>query len=536
LDWSDAPKVLDPYAKAAVGAKGPGIILAPHDFANSPDGFGTPKAKDLVILEMHLRDVLKNAYLPNSSVENSDLSAPSEENSDFGALEKYLAGKNCYPRILGVNCVELQPIQEFDHSNRDEYHWGYMPANWFSPASAYARDPGSASQISELRELVKAFHRAGIAVILDVVYNHFGDSGHLQNIDSAYYFRHDSSGNLTNFSGCGNDIRTESPMVRKLVVDSLVHMLMAYNVDGFRFDLAELLSGNFLDFLQKKLKKVKESVILVAEPWSFRGNIGTSMQKLPYSVWNDEYRDFARNYVLGNGNSEGLRYFLCGSLDFRSGFPEQSVNYVASHDDRCWVDGIAENGHNDGTAPTANDCRRTRLVAAILMMSVGIPMVAEGQDFLASKGGVSNTYNRGDLNALDYELLKTNRTTHEYFRKLIEFRLSEGGDVLRLESTPAKAYFRFFPSKKNSACALAYNADGTLGRNPLVFAINPHFHESEIDLRGTDLAGCRMLADGDEFFTISKTFCDKFSNGTLTLPPLSCRIYELAPNLFQFTV
>jgi pullulanase/glycogen debranching enzyme len=430
-------------------------------------------------------------------------------------------------RALGVNCVELQPIHEFDYSDRGEYQWGYMPANWFSPASAYCKCPEDATQVSEFRELVREFHRAGIAVILDVVYNHFGDSGHLKNIDGAYYFRHGADGNFTNFSGCGNDFRTESPMAQKLVADSLEHMVMAYNVDGFRFDLAELLSANFLNFLQKMLKVVKKSVVLVAEPWSFRGNIGVPMRALPYSVWNDEYREFVRNYVLGNGNSEGLRYFLCGGLDFRSKFPCQSVNYVASHDDRGWVDSITENSHNNGGAPTVNDCRRTRLAAAILMMSIGIPMIAEGQDFLFSKHGMSNTYNRGDLNALDYGLLKANAETHEYFRKLIKFRLSKNGEVLRLGSVPPKSYFRFFPTQSNSACAMVYNADGTFGRNKLMFAINPHFDCAAIDFMEVDIGRCRILADENRVFTFSRGSSDKHLDNVLTLPPLSCRIYSM---------
>ncbi|MDR1433318.1 MAG: hypothetical protein LBI61_03210 [Puniceicoccales bacterium] len=514
-NWATAATVLDPYAKAATSSAGPGIILPQKNFTKLRDKFATPNSKDLVILEMHLRDVLQRA--PRSMSPGKRL--------NFCDLEKYLKKRDCYLRTLGVNCVELQPIQEFDYVKKGEYHWGYMPANWFSPASAYAKRPENATQVSEFKKLVRAFHRAGIAVILDVVYNHFGDSGHLKNIDDEYYFRHSEGGNFTNFSGCGNDFRTESYMARKLVIDSLEHLIKTYNVDGFRFDLAELLGIDFLNVLQKRLKNVKKSVVLVTEPWSFRGNIGVSMKRSQYSVWNDEYRDFVRNYVLGNGNSDAIRYFLCGGLDFRSGFPGQSVNYVASHDDRGWVDSITENSHNDGGAPTENDRRRTRLSAAILMMSIGVPMLTAGQDFLASKRGVSNTYNRGDLNALDYDLLRKHRTTHEYFRRLIAFRLSKSGEVLRLENVPDRTYFRFFSSQANSACALMYNANGALGRNKFIFAVNPHLDEATVNFRNFDLRRCRVLANGDKFFTFSRKFYDRFANGTLVLPPLSCRIY-----------
>jgi pullulanase/glycogen debranching enzyme len=516
-NWSEAVQILDPYAQAAVCSKGPGIILDPNKLGRGKDKFITPDAKDLIILEMHLRDVVKN--MPRL--------IPYGEKLYFSDLRKYLKKKDCYLRDLGINCVELQPIQEFDYSKKEEYQWGYMPANWFSPSSAYSKNPQRAAQAKEFQNLVKGFHKAGIAVILDVVYNHFGIAGHLQNIDSRYYFRHEKNGNFTNFSGCGNDFRTESYMARKMIVDSLEHLIKTYNVDGFRFDLAELLGIDFLSFLQKKLKSVKKTIVLVAEPWSFRGNIGVSMRKLSYSVWNDEYRNFARDYVLGNGNSDGLRYFLCGGLDFRSAFPCQSVNYVASHDDRGWVDSITENPHNDGSAPTENDCRRTRLSAAILMMSVGIPMITAGQDFLASKQGVSNTYNRGDLNALDYKLLEKNSRTHEYFKELIKFRLSKAGEILRPGETPNKSYFQFFSSSTNSACALVYNADCSFSGNKLIFAVNPHSEESAINFRNFNPHPCNILANEDKFFTFPRKFYDKFDGGKLLLPPLSCRIYTM---------
>jgi pullulanase/glycogen debranching enzyme len=513
-NWAEAPMVLDPYAKATVSSSGPGIILDVKNFAPLPDLFVAPAEKDLIIVEAHLRDLLAKAPMVLSA----------RERMRFSGLEKYVKKRSCYLKKLGINCVELQPIHEFDCRSVGDYHWGYMPANWFSPASAYGKNSSKGSQVNDFKRLVASFHKAGIAVILDVVYNHFGDSGHLHNIDREYYFRHNKSGNLTNFSGCGNDFRTESSMARRLIMDSLEHFIRVYNVDGFRFDLAELLGMDFLDILQKKLKSVKKSIILIAEPWSFRGNIGVAIGRLPYLVWNDEYREFVKNYLLGNGNSDGMRYFLCGSLDFRSKFPSQSVNYIASHDDRGWVDCITENPHNNGGAPTKNDCRRTRLSAAILMLSIGTPMMAAGQDFLFSKFGATNTYNRGDLNALNYKLLRVNHSTHRYFRKLIKFRLSKIGELLRLSEVPSKSYFQFFPSAENSACAILYNADNTFGGKRIIFAINPHLENSTIDFREFDIGRCRMLANEDNFFLFPKKLRGCASGNKLTLPPLSCRL------------
>jgi pullulanase/glycogen debranching enzyme len=159
------------------------------------------------------------------------------------------------------------------------------------------------------------------------------------------------------------------------------------------------------------------------------------------------------------------------------------------------------------------------------MMSVGIPMIAAGQDFMFSKYGATNTYNRGDLNALNYRLLKKHFVTHRYFQELIKLRLSPQGRVLCLPETPRKTYFRFFSSPTSSACALVYNADGQLDEKSLIFAINPHPFEFTIEFGDFNIESCKVMADEEKFFTPHKKFYDKFVDGTLTLPPLSCRIY-----------
>lgn len=515
-DWSSAITISDPYAKATTQNNTIGIILKERCFRPLLDHFIPPQPKDAVILEAHLRDILAK----------TDYAISPSNRLHFSGLRKYLKKANCYLRVLGTNVVELQPIQEFDYNQPSDYHWGYMPSNWFAPSSTYTAHPERGQQVKEFKKLIKAFHQAGIAVILDVVYNHLGESHVLQKIDIKYYCRHNDQQYLLNYSGCGNDTKSEHPMTQRIIIDSLKHLVKTYNVDGFRFDLAELLDRNLLNNLQKELKSIKQSLLFIAEPWSFRSNAGIAMNTTQYSLWNDEYREFVKEYVRGNGNSEGLRYFLCGSLDFRSTFPSQSVNYVASHDDRGWVDNITENPHNNGNAPTENDCRRTHLSAAIMMMSVGIPMLTAGQDFLFSKQGISNTYNRGDINALDYNRLKQYHNTHKYFRRLIKLRLSKRGDVIRLSSIPAKSYFRIFTSN-NSACAMVYNADKSLDRPMMIFAINPHNATALIDFDNIDVRRCRMLADERRVFTMSKRLRDEVIDNKLVLPPMSCRIFSL---------
>ena len=134
-------------------------------------------------------------------------------------------------------------VHEFDARTKEQYHWGYMPVNFFSPASVYSSSSKNDASLSEFTQLVDAFHDAGMAVVLDVVYNHIGIPQHLINLDREIYCSTDSSGDLTNHSGCGNDLRCESEPVKKLIIDSLVYWVEVFDVDGFRFDLGELLGS-----------------------------------------------------------------------------------------------------------------------------------------------------------------------------------------------------------------------------------------------------------------------------------------------------
>ena len=148
---------------------------------------------------------------------------------------------------------------------------------------------------------MQAFHEAGIAVIMDVVYN-VGEPNHLLFIDKYYYFNLDDSNDLMNWSGCGNDLRCDTPMGRRLIIDSLKHLVQAFGVDGFRFDLAELIGVDVLREIETELKKVKPEIIMIAEPWSFRGHIQDALKASGYASWNDGFREGMVKYVRGAGN------------------------------------------------------------------------------------------------------------------------------------------------------------------------------------------------------------------------------------------
>ncbi|MEO6246169.1 MAG: alpha-amylase family glycosyl hydrolase, partial [Opitutaceae bacterium] len=362
--FNPAVRVLDPYALATVGREGPGIVLDAAWVGQGDRSFVTPPWHDLVIAEAHVRDII--AHAPVKIAANQRLG--------FTGLRAWVESPDFHLHHLGVNCVELQPVHEFDNVTTDEYHWGYMTNSFLATESSYALDARNASGVREFQELVAAFHRRGMAVVLDVVFNHVGVPAHLMAIDRLYYFEQDANGALTNWSGCGNDLRARSAMARRLIIDSCVHYIEVYGVDGFRFDLAELLGVQVLREIETALKRVKPNVILIAEPWSFRGHIAGALRDTGWASWNDGYRDFLRDYVAGRGDASRMEYFLRGSPWYFAKWPAQTINYTESHDDRAWVDMITEHPHHNGFVPTANDIRRTHLMAALLFLSIGVPM------------------------------------------------------------------------------------------------------------------------------------------------------------------
>ncbi len=509
-------RVLDPYALATVARDGPGIILDRAWIGKGDTDFITPPWQDLVIAEAHVRDLVTNAPIQASAAERRG----------FTGLRKWVESPQFHLQRLGVNCVELQPVQQADGPNDEDYHWGYMPVNFFAPTSSYSLKPAAASGVRELQELVRAFHRRGLAVVLDVVFNHVGDPPHLMLVDRLYYFEQHADGRLANWSGCGNDLRARSAMARRLIIESCLHLIEAYGVDGFRFDLAELLGVEVLREIEAALKRAKPNVILIAEPWSFRGHIAGALRDTGWASWNDGFRDYLRTYVLGRGAAARMEYLLKGSPWYFAKWPAQTINYTESHDDRTWIDLITENRNFDGFEPTLNDRRRTHLMAALLFMSVGVPMVSAGQDFLRSKHGVNNTYQRADLNALDYRRLYRFLGTHAYFADWIAFRRSDRGRLLRQYSRAGEGFFRFFSPPDSSALAAVYNADGAQGGVRLLFGVNPTLADVTIPLDPEIArADWKQLANHERFFLADGPGATEPVDTELFVPALGCGLW-----------
>jgi len=505
-------RILDPYALAAVSPLGPGLVWD-HARLERAQEFAPPATQDLVIAEVHVRDLVAHAPI--------DL--PAKERSGFTGLRRWIEQEGSYLRALGINAVELQPVHENDARSPEEYHWGYMTNNFFAPASQYASDPQAGSQIGEFQALVQACHEAGLAVILDVVYNHVGVPAHLMFIDRQYYFELDPYGELMNWSGCGNTLRTNTPMGRDLILASLRHYVEVFGVDGFRFDLAELIGLEVLQEIEEQLRAIKPGIFLIAEPWSFRGSIVEGLRETGFASWNDGFREFVADYVRERGTAEGLHYFLGGSIGHHARVPVQSINYVESHDDWAWIDRITDNAEGNGYWPTALDRRRTHLMAAILFGSLGVPMISAGQDFLRSKQGQRNTYQRGDLNALDYARAAQYSGTFEYFRRWIQLRRGPVGQAWRIADAPPEGYLQVLPSPDRSAAGMLFNARGERPGPRLLLAVNPHFEPARIALGGIDLAAWRLVADTERVDPEGLVDARPLVvDGMLMVPPLSC--------------
>ena len=514
--FEESFKVVDPYAVLMASAQGPGIVRTELPEFVEVDGYRTPSWQDLIVAECHLGDLVQLADVPRDG----------KPIPGYQEMIHLLKNPESYIRKMGVNALEFQPLQQMDKRRPEEYHWGYMTVNYFAPESSYAFDPAGGSQFEEIRAMVRAAHEQGIAVILDVVYNHVGEPSFLFFIDKAYYFETDPNYQLMNWSGCGNDLRCSAPMVKRLIIDSLVHWMTVFGVDGFRFDLAELIGVDVLKEIEVALKAVKPEVILIAEPWSFRGHIGGQLINTGYASMNDGYRDFIHEYVMAQGNQDGIRYFLKGSRDNFARFPAQTVNYTESHDDRSWIDRITENKESNGFLPQMVDRRRTHLMMAILMSSVGIPMIAAGQDFLRSKQGVNNTYQRGDLNALDYDRWVNYGSSHDYCRSWIAWRCSEQGRLLRLDQTQHDTYFRPYTPEGVSSLAMLYNANDALGGEKVLFAVNPHHHIVLIPVHDLVRQHYIQIADHERFDVYGlETARIRWTSQGLWMPPLSCGLW-----------
>ena len=439
-----------------------GEILAPSSFDWEDDSAPKLPLNSLIIYETSVR-----AFTQDSS---SHVKHPG---TFLGVIEKI-------PHLidLGVNALELLPIQEFNECEYAQTHpntknnlynfWGYSTVNFFSPMNRFASSSNPGSAVREFKEMVKALHKQGIEIILDVVFNHTAEGDEtgpvlsFKGIDNQSYYLLDEHGTYFNFSGCGNSLNANQPAVQQMIIDCLCYWVTEMHVDGFRFDLASALTrgGNGIPLEKAPLIQaitnhpILNKVKLIAEPWDAAGlyQVGyfATETKL-WSEWNGKYRDAIRRFIKGTPWSSGeFAMRLCGSEDlYHNRAPYTSINFITSHDGFSLLDLVSysykhnvdngegnRDGHNDNESwncgvegETTNRkvlalrYRQMKNFHLALMLSQGVPMITMGDEYGHTKNGNNNTWCQDNsLNWFQWEQLKTHHLFYRFFKIMVRFR------------------------------------------------------------------------------------------------------------------
>lgn len=483
----DRTRILfDPYSKVLGGRDiwrkepDPGNIypyrsrLAFDDFDWENDRALETPLQDLVIYELHVRGFTAHP--------SSKTTAP----GTFAGLREKIP----YLKELGINCIELLPVFEFDEwENSRKYaetgeqllnYWGYSTLGFFAPKAGYAATGQLGMQIDEFKALVKELHRAGIEVILDVVFNHTAEGDQrgptlcYRGIDNRTYYMLTPDGYYMNFSGCGNTFNCNHPVVRNLVLDCLRYWSSEYHIDGFRFDLASILDRDqngaplanppLLESLafDPVLSKCK----LIAEAWDAGGlyQVGSFPAYGRWAEWNGKFRDCVRRFVKGDpGLTWEMRARIQGSPDlYQYRGPSASVNFVTCHDGFTLHDMVSySHKHNEGNGEDNRDgsddnaswnwgcegespdsqiqslrCRLMKNSFCLLLLSSGVPMILMGDEIGRTQSGNNNSYcHDSELAWMDWTRVQRNAELLRFVQKLLIFRKTHA--ALR-----AKDFFR----------------------------------------------------------------------------------------------
>jgi len=470
----DKTKILsDPYAKAIGGRD---TWMAPpnwdniypfrsrlvfEDFDWEEDRPLQIPIEDLIIYEMHVRSFTMH---PSSGAKYK---------GTFAGIREKIP----YLKELGVNCVELMPIYEFDEWEHSKLHpdtgeqlvnyWGYSTLNFFSPKAGYAASGKFGMQVDELKTLIKHLHEHDIEVFLDVVFNHTAEGDHrgptisFKGIDNKTYYMLTPEGYYFNFSGTGNTLNCNNPVVRNMVLDCLRYWAAEYHIDGFRFDLAAIL-GRAPDGSPLNNPPLLESLAfdpvlanckLIAEAWDAGGlyQVGNFPAYGRWAEWNGKYRDHLRKYLKGEPGLVGdLAQAIQGSpWLYPTRGTTAGVNFITCHDGFTLYDLFAYNQkHNDSNGENGNDggndneswncgCegetdnaavnalrqRQIKNALTLLLVSQGVPMIYMGDEMGRTQQGNNNTYcHDNELNWLNWNLIEKNAGLFAYAKHMISFR------------------------------------------------------------------------------------------------------------------
>ncbi len=467
--------LLDPYARSVSGRdiwrspRNPACAfqhrgrIIPEDYDWDGEEIPDRPLTDLVIYEMHIRSFTAH---PSSQVRHPGTFA--------GVLEKLP-----HLRELGINCVELMPVFAFDEMEtfpKRINYWGYSTLGFFAPKAGYAASGHLGMEADELKHMVRTLHQNGIEVILDVVFNHTaemdleGPTISFRGVDNRTYYLLTPQGEYMNYSGCGNTMNCNHPVVRSMILDCLRYWVTAYHIDGFRFDLASILTRDesgqpmqsppILEALA--LDPVLGRCKLIAEAWDAGGlyQVGSFPSWNRWSEWNGLFRDCVRRFVKGDADaSPELIRRICGSPDlYGSRSPAASINFVTCHDGFTLYDLTAYNQkHNEANGEDNRDgtdwnlswncgwegdtedqdilalrIRQMKNMLTLLLVSRGTPMLLSGDEMARSQGGNNNAYCQDNpISWLNWEKLEEHRDLYDSLRTLLAFRAAH--PVLRAD-------------------------------------------------------------------------------------------------------
>jgi len=535
------------WAKA-VGVNGKrGAILPMGD--TDPEGWAADKRPaipqhDIVLYEMHHRDF------------SIDASGGFVNKGKFLALTEPCA--IAHLKRLGVNAVHILP--SFDYASVDEtrldqpqYNWGYDPVNYNVPEGSYSTNPyDPATRIREFKQMVQALHKAGIKVILDVVYNHtFNiDGSNFQLTCPDYFFRKNADGSYSNGSGCGNETASEKPWMRQFMIESVCYWLNEYHIDGFRFDLMGVHDIETMNQIRRAADAIDPDIIIYGEGWAGGGvalpqeqlGMKANVYKMPgIAAFSDEIRDGLRGpwdsnkkaAFLGGiaGNEESIKMGIVGAIshpqvDFNKVNyskkpwalqPTQMISYVSCHDDMCLTDRLR------ASVPkiTPDEVIRLDLLAqTAVMTSQGIPFILSGEEMLRTKKGVHNSYNSPDsINHLDWSNLEAYPQVPTYYANLIAMRHAHRAFHIG-DADMVREKVEFLPTQK---CVVAFHIkagvpDETWG--DIYVALNSNRHPVTIDVpAGNYTVVCRrQVCDARGI--------DSLAGGKVTVPAQSALIFH----------
>lgn len=429
-----AREVLDVYATSAVVDGGRGRIIDlkeanPADWEKAKVGPALKSPVDAVIYEMHVGDF---TTAPSSGTQAKGTYAGFAEAGTH--LPEDAAVKTGLDHLteLGVTHVQLLPVQDF--AGDGAYNWGYQTTAFNSPTGKFANNPATDSRVRELKQLIAALHARGIGVILDVAYSHPAKTASFGSIVPHYYYRELPGGALTNGAGIGAEFRSEAPMARKFIVDSLKFWATEYGVDGFRFDLMALIDTDTMKLADAELRKITPGILIYGEPWT-GGETPlkdqTNKQTIrgtPIAAFNDDFRDAikgppggpAAGFIQDGSQIDMLRRGVEGSGRKWSDGPAQTINYLTSHDGLTLVDKLKASLPGG----TETDIKAVaKLGYLVLFTSQGVPFLQGGDEFGRTKGGNPNSGTAPvAVNQIDWTLKKTNRDLFDYARGLIALR------------------------------------------------------------------------------------------------------------------